>query len=90
MQDSPQIYEMLNNLREDELRRVSLHRIDAMRTRAQTVPGVRSTIAGAIVRVGLLLDSEAGVRETDRRDTSGAWPRPRVIVASEGEPACHW
>jgi hypothetical protein len=51
---------------------------------------VRSTIAGAIVRVGLLLDSHAAVRETDRRDTSAASPRLSAIVAPEGDPACHW
>jgi hypothetical protein len=81
MQHSPQIYEMLNELREDELRRVSLHRIEAMRPRSQSTAGVRATIAGAIVRVGLLLDGDARMR--DRREA-------RTIVAPEGDPPWHW
>jgi hypothetical protein len=81
MQDSPQIYELLTDLREQELRRVSLHRIEAMQPRSQPTAGVRATIAGAIVRVGLLLDGDAGVR--DRREA-------RTIVAPEGDPTWHW
>jgi hypothetical protein len=89
MQHSPQIYEMLNELREDELRRVSLHRIEAMRPRSQSTAGMRASIAGAIVRVGLLLDRQAAARETDRSDTSGASPRLRAATP-EGDPTWHW
>jgi hypothetical protein len=88
MQHSPQIYEMLNELREDELRRINVHRIDAL-TSHQPHPVMRATIAGAIVRAGLMLDAHAASRETERRASRDRIAR-RAIIAPEGDPAWHW
>lgn len=84
MQHSPQIFEMLSDLREDELRRINPHRFDALSTPRDG--GVRASIAGAIVRVGLMLDGDAGRRETDRRASHNI----RSIIAPEGDPVWHW
>jgi len=87
MQHSPQIYEMLNELREGELRRINVHRIDALASHGRR-PVVRASVAAAIVRVGVMLDPQ-GASETARRATNDRVSR-RTIVAPEGDPAWHW
>jgi hypothetical protein len=60
MMDSPQIIEMLHDLRREELARISRHRIDALDQRQRE--GVRRTVASALVRLAITLDHDAGAR----------------------------
>jgi hypothetical protein len=82
MNTSPQIIEMLNELQRDELARVSVHRIDAMTSRA----GVRSTVASALVRAGMTLDRNAAALTADAR-SSDRVNRPHPAT---GDAALHW
>jgi hypothetical protein len=84
MSTSPQIMEMLHDLREDELARVSVHRIEAITQR----PGVRSTVASALVRAGMRLDRDAAAHavvapqgDHGRTDDRSGW---------DFESALHW
>jgi hypothetical protein len=84
MNTSPQIMEMLHDLREDELARVSVHRIEAITRR----PGVRSTVASALVRAGVRLDRHAAAHAvvTPRSDSHGADHRS----GWDFDSALHW
>ena len=87
MSTSFQIIEMLQDLREEELARVSVHRVEAMKMRGD---GVRRSVASALVRVRMTIDRDAGARveavserDSHRRDAEAQ----RV---SEVDGALHW
>jgi hypothetical protein len=56
MMSTPQVMEMMRELQQQELDRVSVHRIEAMVQRE----GVRRTVASALVRLGMMVDRSAG------------------------------
>jgi hypothetical protein len=90
MVTSPQVIEMLNELRDDELNRVNRHRIDAL-SRARHHDGVRRTVASALVKLGMTLDRDAVARAA-----GGGPPRsqPRAVDGSHAprldDGALHW
>ena len=81
MMGSPQIHEMINELQEDALRRVSLHRIDALTRRG----GMREAVASTLVRIGMTIDRDAGERVL--------CDEPRVVQRAptlDGDVALRW
>jgi len=88
MMGSPQVYEMINELQEEELRRVSVHRIDALTHERESV---RGAVASALVRLGMTLDRQAGMRTASSRIASTAPRREAPQVRPwDGETALHW
>ncbi|MEX0750755.1 MAG: hypothetical protein WD359_08080 [Dehalococcoidia bacterium] len=85
---SPQVLEMINELQEHELQRVSVHRIDAIQHHRG---GIRSVAASTLVRLGMTLDRHAGARTASARIAS---PTPRREFADtcvrDADTALHW
>lgn len=88
MMGSPQVYEMINELQEQELRRVSVHRIDAMTHERESV---RGAVAAALVRLGMTIDGHAAARTATARITSNTTQREAPHVHPwDADTALHW
>jgi hypothetical protein len=80
MMSTPQVMEMLRELQQQELDRMSVHRIEALAQRE----GLRRTVASALVRLGMTLDHGAGAQAMSARTR-----QPRTY-SSGPDTALHW
>jgi hypothetical protein len=88
MMSTPQIMQMINELRREELDRMSVHRIDALSHRRESV---RGTVASALVRLGMTLDGRAAARAaTTRMTSSSAQHEVPHVRAGDIDTALHW
>jgi len=88
MTPSIQIIEMLNELRDGELDRINLHRIDAHSHRRER-PGVRHGLARALVGLGVRLDRRAIDRLRTTRQAANAGCIERAPGAC-ADATLHW